>query len=168
MSVQRDDVAPAIALRTWVSETLMQVSRKLPPLLENATSEPAWAFVWSASAEAMPTSARARQEFARELGETPPSYDPVRVFEWASTMLWSLGVFTMPDDACDEGQGDLEVWCEADTGTAILVSTMGGRFEFRERPPSDDAPLRHWSGDAKSLRPATRTEVLQRLPTADC
>lgn len=162
------DAVAVNTLRTWMAGELVRISRKLPPLLEAAVSESPWSSMWATSPDALATSERAEAEFLAALGGTPPTYDPVRVFEWARSSLWALGVFTLPNDCCDNDQFDLEVWVEASSGSAILSCQPGEWFVFRDRFPSDWAPLERWTGDTTTLRPATRAEVRAVFPTADC
>jgi len=162
------DAVAVNSLRTWMAGELMRTSRKLPPLLKAAAAEPLWSCVWEMSPGTLATSERAEAEFLAALGGTPPTHDPVRVFEWARSSLWALGVFTLPDDCCDNDQFDLEVWVEASSGSAVLSCQLGEWFAFRDRFPSEWAPLERWTGDTATLRPATRAEVRRLLPTADC
>ena len=166
-TVRRPNADPVIALRDWMAGELQQVSRKVPPLLEAALAEQPWRVLWSTAPEVLPTSERAVAEFQAALQTTPPTYDPVGVFEWAKASLWSLAVFTLPNDCCDNDQFDLEVWVEPSSASAVLGCQLGEWYVFRDRFPSDWAPLDPWTGDPDALRPATRVEVQRLLPSAD-
>lgn len=162
------DVAAVNSLRTWMASELVRISRKVPPLFEAATADPSWHYVWATTPDTLATSARAEAEFRATLGDSPPTRDPVRLFEWARHSLWALGVFTLPEDCCDHDQFDLEVWIDACSGSAVLSCQPGEWFAFRDRCPADWAPLERWTGESAALRPATRAEVRRLLPNADC
>jgi len=156
-------VAAAEEFRTWLVNDLLGVSKKLPPLLEDSRQDVVWQALWERPLNEFAIRRAAWDEFLASLGETPSSFDPVRVFKWARRRLWSLCTFIDPDEACDMDQFELELWWSEVDQRAAFVCGMGHRFEFRRRNARTGwPPHAPWAGDCGSLRPANR-EIASRL-----
>ncbi|MEM6995728.1 MAG: hypothetical protein AAF721_34785, partial [Myxococcota bacterium] len=147
----RDLRVPAVssvaAFRRWLAGDLLGVSRELPPRLEDARANPAWRFLLTAPVEELAVSRRAWDAFAEAVRAGPPPAAPLRLLDWAKAALWSLGVFTVPDDACDNDQYDLELWAPQPEGPPVLVCGMGECFRYRHRHSGESRPLHPWTGD---------------------
>lgn len=155
------------AFRRWLLEDLLQVSRKLPPRLDEVSAHPAWQRILTAPVEDLAVTHRAWDELATALQPSPPTHDPVRLLAWATDTLWSLSVFTLQDDVCDDDQFGLEVWAPQTEGAPVLLCGLGGCFAYRHRDPLDSRPLEPWIGEPETLLPASRAQIERLIPDPD-
>lgn len=144
-----------VALRVWMFTYLASVSRKIPPKLNALRDDHIWHTSLRTAVEDSPISHEAWREFSEGLTREPPSLDPLDLLLWAKNSLWSMSVFVVPDENCDNDQFDLELWHDSANDRLVLYCSLCGPFEVR---PSGDGPRVAWKVRTE-LRPALRAVV---------
>jgi len=156
------------ALRDWMTKRLMEVSKKLPPLLEEADANAVWHQLLDSPLAEFAVRKLAWDEFTASLTEKPPTFDPEELFAWARQALWSLCVFIDSDEACDQDQFVLELWWSERDQKAAFVCGLGCHWEFRRREAHLGwKPHVRWERDTDTLMPASRRVVVELFPDVE-
>ena len=147
---------------------LMDVSKKLPPLLDQAQTNEVWKLLLDTPVEHFGVRKWVWDQFASSLTKKPPTLNPEALFFWTKEALWSLCVFVDPDDARDHDQYDLELWWSQAARKHAFVCGLGHHWEFRPRFEERALiPLAAWSHDTENLTPALRDDVVELYPDVE-
>lgn len=161
-------IACVSGFREWMLSDLLNVSRLVQPRLEKAQANPVWHQLLTSPIRQFAVRKTAWREFAGSLGPKPPTFNPEALWDWAESSLWKLLVFIDPEEACDNDQGDLELWWSPSIQRAALVCEFGENFVFRRRTTqarwtrTRREPLESWIAATEDLAPAS-TDVVSRL-----